>query len=166
MKPKLTVICVFFLTWVLCPIVGGQVGILPKKDTQLKEVGDEKFRPGDVWTYKTREGEKNSHITVLKIESSPELGIIVHVAVDGIRLANCHGGPEPDNIPHMPFARRALEESVTENIATGGQVPDYQEGYKEWRAAYEKKRAGIYIISVSDAIGVAEETYRKGAGCE
>ena len=100
------------------------------------------------------------------MESSPELGVIVHVAVDQIKLANCHGGPSPDAVPHMPFARKALDGSVTKKIASQQPLPDYREGYQEWKAAYGKKKAGIYVISVAKAVAVAEKPYRSGIGCE
>jgi hypothetical protein len=142
-----------------------QVGILPKKDVTLKESTDEKFTVGDVWEYQTRRGEKHSRITILRIDESPELGTIVHVGVDNVRLANCHRGPDPDSVPHMPFARKALEGSVAKKVASDQPLPDYEEGYREWREAYEQKHAGIYVVSVADAVSVAEKTFQKGIGC-
>lgn len=149
-----------------CIGLRAQVGVLPKKDVTLKEIADEKFRVGDVWEYQTRQGEEHSRITILRVDESPELGTIVHVGVDNVRLANCHGGPEPDSIPHMPFARKALEESVSKKVASGQPLPDYEEGYREWREAYEQKRAGIYVVSVGGAVSVAEKTFQAGNGCK
>jgi len=129
-------------------------------------VSDEKFKVGDVWEYETRKGEEKSNITILKVEDSPELGVIVHIAVERIKLANCHGGISPTSVPHMPFARRALDASVRNKIASGRQVPDYREGYEMWKEAYSKKTAGVYTVAVSAAVGIAEKTYRSGIGCE
>jgi len=143
-----------------------QVGILPKNDVALKETTDEKFRVGDVWEYQTRKGEKHSRITILRLDESPELGTIVHIGVDKVRLSNCHGGPEPDAVPHMPFARNALKGSVIKKVATDQPLPDYEEGYREWRAAYEQKHAGIYVVSVAEAVSVAEKTFQRGNGCK
>ena len=61
----------------LCAGGVAQIGALPKNDTRLSDASDPKFHVGDVWEYKTRPGEGNSRLTVLKIDSSPELGIIV-----------------------------------------------------------------------------------------
>lgn len=146
--------------------LSAQIGVLPQKDTTLSVTTDEKFKVGDEWQYITRKGEEKSTLIILKIESSPELGVIVHVAVNRIRLANCHGGPEPNSVPHMPFSRRALDESVTKRAASERPLPDYEDGYEEWKEAYAKKRAGIYVVSVSKAVAVAEKTYRSGIGCE
>jgi len=149
-----------------CVRANAQVGVLPTKDVTLKESTDEKFKVGDVWEYQTRKGEEHSRITILRVDQSPELGTIIHVAVDNIRLANCDGGPEPDSIPHMPFARKALRGSVSKKAASDQRLPDYEEGYREWRQAYEQKRAGIYVIGVADAVSVAEKTFQSGNGCK
>jgi len=45
-------------------------------------------------------------------------------------------------------------------------LPNFREGYEEWKEAYSKKKAGIYIVRVASAVGVAEKTYRSGIGCE
>jgi hypothetical protein len=74
---------------------------------------DSKFRPGQVWQYNARAHEKGSTLTILKVESLPKLGVIIHIRVDKVRLRNCTGGPGPDNFQHMPFAREAIERSVT-----------------------------------------------------
>src|SRR6266404_426854 len=143
-----------------------QIGVAPKKDTTLQDATDAKFKPGDVWEYTTREGEERSTLTILKVDNSPELGVIVHIGVEKIKLANCRGGPSPESVPHMPFARKALDDSVTKKIASNRPLPNFREGYEEWKEAYSKKKAGIYIVGVSSAVGVAEKTYRSGIGCE
>jgi hypothetical protein len=65
----------------------------------------------------------------------------------------------------MPFARRALDASVKNKVASGQPLPDYSDGYAEWKEAYSEKKVGIYVISVSKAVAVAEKTYRSGIGC-
>jgi len=128
---------------------------------QPTEVTDAKFRPGQVWQYKTRSHERSSTLTILKVESLPNVGTIIHIRVDKVRLRNCTSGPEPDNFQHMPFARDAIERSVTKVVSTGS-VPDFQEGYDEWRSAC----GGVYTITVAEAIQAAEDTFRKNLGCQ
>jgi hypothetical protein len=125
-------------------------------------VKDSKFRPEQVWAYKNRTGEDKSFLTILKIESLPKVGTIIHIRVDNIRLRNCTGGPEPDNFQHMPFTRDAIERSVTKLQKESSDVPDYQAGYDEWRAAC----GGVYTVTVAEAVAVGEATFRKGVGCE
>lgn len=121
---------------------------------------DSKFHPGQVWQYSTRPDEKGSTLTILKVESLPKVGLIVHVRVDKVRLRNCTGGPEPDNFAHMPFTREAIDHSVTK-LVKEGEVPAFQNGYDEWRNAC----GGVYTISVAEAIAAGEETFRKNLGC-
>jgi hypothetical protein len=143
-----------------------QVGVLPKNDVTLTDTTDSKFRIGDVWEYETRKGDEHSRLTIVKIDNSPELGLIVHIGVDNVRFTNCHGGPEPEAVPHMPFARKALEASVTKRVASEHPLPDFQGGYQEWKAAYSKRHAGVYVISVAAAVSIAEKTFRAGIGCK
>lgn len=124
------------------------------------ETKDSKFRPGQVWQYKTRSHEQNSTLTILKIESLPKLGTIIHIRVEKIRLRNCTGGPEPDKFEHMPFARDAIERSVTKLLKESS-VPDFHDGYDQWRSDC----GGAYTITVAEAITVGEETFRKNLGC-
>src|SRR6266566_2824100 len=50
---------------------------------------DSKFHAGQVWPYNTRPHEKGSTLTILKVESLPKLGVIIHIRVDKVRLRNC-----------------------------------------------------------------------------
>jgi hypothetical protein len=153
-------------TVLLCLVVNAQVGVMPKKDVTLEQTTDEKFRVGDVWEYQARKGEERSRITILRVDDSPEIGIIVHIGVDNVHFSNCHGGPEPDAVRHMPFARKALDASVRNKLASGQPLPSYEDGYQEWRDAYAQKHAGVYVASIADAVSVAEKTFQKGIGCE
>jgi hypothetical protein len=144
-----------------------QVGVRPTKNVKLKDANDSKFAVGDVWEYHTRPGESGSRVTIVKLDHSPDLGVIVHVAVDGIKLANCNDGPEPNNVAHMPFARKAFESSVIKKIASKRELPvGWKDGYEDWSSAYADKKAGIYVISIADAVGVAEKTFQHGNGCD
>ena len=121
---------------------------------------DSKFHPGQVWQYKTRPNEKGSTLTILKVESLPKLGLIVHIRVDKIRFRNCTSGPEPDKFEHMPFTREAIDQSVTK-LVRQDEVPAFQSGYDAWRKAC----GGVYTISVAEAIAVGEHTFRRNLGC-
>jgi hypothetical protein len=133
----------------------------PRSCPEPVETTDSKFHPGQVWEYKTRRHEKGSTLTILKVESLPKLGTIIHVRVEKIRLRNCTGGPEPDTFEHMPFSREAIERSVTKFVKETS-TPSFQSGYDEWRNAC----GGVYTITVAEAIKVAEDGFRKNLGCE
>jgi hypothetical protein len=141
------------------------IGLVAAKSPKgfLKEVTDPKYKPGQVWSYKTRPGEKNSTLTVLRVEAVGAKRI-VHIRVDKIRLKNCLGGPEPDNIEHMPFSREALDQSVIASVRTVP-LPNFESGYHEWRTAWNAGKAGFYTITVAEAVEVSQKTFSKGLGC-
>jgi hypothetical protein len=56
---------------------------------------DSTYTPGQVWSYNTRPGEASSTVTILRVERTPKLGVIVHVRIDGVQFKNCKGGPAP-----------------------------------------------------------------------
>ncbi len=161
MKSRVAVLALFVTL-----TASGQIGVLPKSDFHLKDAADTKFHPGDIWEYKTRAGEEGSRLTVLKVDSSPELGAIVHIAVDNLTWRDCQDNAVAESIPHMPFARKAVDASVTRRIGTTQSIPDYKPGYKLWKEDYSKGHAGIYVIEVQNAVSVAETNWRSGIGCE
>jgi hypothetical protein len=122
---------------------------------------DPKFHPGQVWKYKARPGEEQSFMTILRVEKVARFGTVLHVRVDKIRLRNCTGGPEPDTIEHMPFARDAVERSVTKLEREISEVPNYRQGYDDWRNSC----GGVYTVTVSEAIAVDQATFSKSLGC-
>src|SRR5215471_6731312 len=131
----------------------GTLAIAKVETGPLKEVKDDKYEPGQVWSYKTRPGEETSTFTVLRVEEAPKGKRIIHIHVDGIRLKNCTGGPEPDTVAHMPFARESIEASSTKKLRTVP-IPSFEEGYAEWRKGWDAGKAGYYTITVSEAVDV------------
>ena len=130
----------------------------------LKEIKDEKYKPGQVWSYKTRTGEEASTFTVLRVDTDPEGKHIVHIHIDGIRLKNCTGGPDTDTVSHMPFAKELIDASAVKNLRTA-KVPSFEDGYSEWRKGWDTGRAGVYAITVSEAIEQMQKALDKARGC-
>jgi hypothetical protein len=125
----------------------------------LSEVLTGRYHVGDTWNYKTRPGEEGSTLTVVKVESTPKLGVIVHVSLVGLRVHSKHAPTGiSDRIAHMPFSADAVDRSVTTVVARATLLPDFKEGYDEWRTAFDQNKAGIFTISVADAVGVVEST--------
>jgi hypothetical protein len=89
------------------------------------------------------EGDLRGHFYVVSTggKRRRELGVIVHIAVASIMLANCHGGLSPESVPHMPFARKALDDSVTKKAASNRPLPNARKGYEAWKEAYSKKES-------------------------
>ena len=132
-----------------------------KQCAEPQAATDPKFSPGQVWSYRMRKGEESSTVTVLRIESLPKIGVIVHVRISGIHLKNCSEGPSPENIGHAPISREALDRSVTKLIEQGRTLPDYEEGYNQWRQAC----GGVYTISVADVVQADEQTFNSQTNC-
>ena len=128
---------------------------------QPQLVADSKFVPGQVWRYKTRPGEENSTVTILRVEKTPKLGTIVHVRVDGVRFTNCTGGPSPTAIEHAPLSRAALEASVTGKVGSVPKVPDHAAGYQDWLSHC----GGVYMITVDRVVGTDDASFSAGLGC-
>ena len=118
-----------------------------------RNVSDVRFTPGQVWTYAARSSEPASTFTILEIDRSEKLGIIVHVRVDGLAL-RAPNGRELRSIEHMPFTRDALLMSVVRLSGQVKQMPT-MEGYDRWASDC----GGVYTISVAEAVEVAEETF-------
>jgi hypothetical protein len=115
------------------------------------------FVPGQVWTYTTRPGEEGSRIVICRVEEDPKLGEIVHIHVNGVRLKNKHA-PDgfSDQIGHMPYSGDALRKSVGKIERAGTALPHFEDGYQEWRSAFDNGKAGVWTASVSEAIAGME----------
>jgi hypothetical protein len=120
------------------------------------------YKAGQVWSYKTRKHEEPSTLTVLMVETDSEFGNIVHISVTGLKLKNPVSANGPiDTIGHMPFTEKAIDKSVIKLIKEDGELPEFNEGYDEWRLAFQNRKAGIYKISVSEAVEKAEKNLNK-----
>lgn len=115
------------------------------------------FSSGQVWTYNTRVGEESSRIIVCRVEEDPKLGQIVHIHVNGLRLKNKRApGGFSDQIGHMPYSGDALRKSVLRLESTGIALPGFEEGYQEWRGAFDQGKAGVWTAPLSEAIAGME----------
>ncbi len=117
-----------------------------------------KYKPGQKWSYKTRPGEEDSYLIVLKVDKHPVLGDIIHIALRKLKMKNEHlpEGSFSENVDHMPFSQEALDNSDLKLLEEKTDLPDFAEGYQLWREAFEAKRAGVYSITVAAAVNVME----------
>jgi hypothetical protein len=124
----------------------------------LVDTDEGNYHVGERWNYETRQGDEGSLLTILKVESSPTAGVIVHISVDGLRISSPHApNGVYDTIGHMPFAEASIDASVTSRVAVGAPVPD-SEGYDEWRRSFDAGEAGIFAISVAEAVDFMAQT--------
>jgi len=120
------------------------------------------FAEGQVWSYKTRKGEEVSRVLLNKIETDPKLGKIFHISVSGVKVKNPHisGGISTD-LPHFPVSEETLKKSLTKLAGKSQPNPDYLDGYRTWKTAFNKGEAGVFTIDVADIVGVIEQAINK-----
>jgi hypothetical protein len=115
-----------------------------------------KFHAGQIWAFTPPTNQPNAKLTVLRVEDGGKLGTIVHVAISDVMYGNGQ-----TQINHMPFAEAAVERSITTLERESGPVPDFLEGYRQWRKAYDAGKGGIFTISVAEAFDAVTSVARE-----
>ncbi len=130
---------------------------------QFSDPSRPNYKPGQVYTYRTRPSEKKSLLTILKVEPYGA-GTVVHVYISDVAIQNSDA---PDGvstfISHMPFAQQAVDQSVTQLVDQKPQLPDYEEAYASWKEQAERRKAGVFMIPVAQAIDGIEKAFQTGA---
>lgn len=119
------------------------------------------FQVGQVWSYKTRKQEPNSRLQILKIDVISSTEKFIHIAIVDLKIATTEEGRFVDRIGHLPLSEVALRKSVVKLISNKEPLPDFHEGYGMWRKAFDAGKAGVFEVSVSEAVQFVEETYKQ-----
>ena len=127
---------------------------------------DVDIQEGQCWSYNTRAGEETSFVVIRKVEVDARLGEIIHISVFGLKFPNPNApGGFTTEAGHLPVAGRSVRSSLKERIdrvaPTG---PDWREGYKMWREAFDAGKAGVFTISIGECVGVIEEAAKRNGG--
>jgi hypothetical protein len=108
------------------------------------------FSPGQVWTFHLDPSEPAATLTVLKVETLPQLGEVVFISVSATRMPS---GILKDL--RFPMARAALERSIV-SLVRMDEVKFDPRQYEAW-----KSRSGyLYSTSVSDAMELVRKSKR------
>ena len=118
------------------------------------DVADEKYKPGQVWSYKTRAGEVDSTATVCRVDSFGMGDVTIHVFFDGIQILSASGKAYTE-VTHAPISKEAMDRSVTQLIRDGVPLPDYEGAYKVW---LNEDGAGVFCITLAEILDVLEIT--------
>ena len=123
---------------------------------------DEKFEVGQIWNYETRKGEENSTIQIVKIDKYENEEAFIHISVKGLKMKNpeIQGGISK-TIGHLPFTRKSILESVTKMVNSKDELSDFEDGYQNWKEAFEAEKGGVFTISVSEAVKYVEDTMKQ-----
>lgn len=125
---------------------------------ESKQNNEEEFKAGQLWNYHTRPGEENSRLMILKVERYEAQGVVIHIALKGLRIANPNDpGKLMEEAGHIPFSKEAILNSVTNLDSEGNALPDFMEGYLQWKQAFDAKKAGVFSVNVSEAVKFLEE---------
>ena len=116
------------------------------------------LKSGQIWKYNTRKGEEKSRVIILKVEDYEKRGQVVHIAVNGIKIKNenIEGGILRE-IGHLPFDKEALKNSLTELESTTTKLPEFMDGYLQWKEAFDKEKGGIFTIQLSEAVDFVDK---------
>lgn len=119
-----------------------------------------KFFVGQVWKYNHRPSEPDSRVFIVRIDADdPEHGNIIHIYISNLSIPNPDAvGGKTIYIGHMPYDQDALERSVTELESETKELPDYEDGYRLWKAAFDDSQAGVFDVPVSEAIKFVEKS--------
>ena len=138
-----------------------------KKENSGNDFEDDKFKVGQIWDYQNRTGEEISKITILKVEKYYGKEIVIHIYVNGLKIKNeLRSNGVSDDIGHLPMSKESLNKSVTKLISENNNLPDFKEGYENWKEAFDNKKGGIFTINVSEAVQFVEETMKSGKKTE
>ncbi|HEX8143891.1 MAG TPA: hypothetical protein VF553_14930 [Pyrinomonadaceae bacterium] len=140
-----------------CSVLGVVAAYGTGQDSELKDTTESRYKVGQIWSYKTRPNEKKSSFIVLKVENHPKLGNIVHIALRDLKLKKPNGD-FIETAGHLPFAEEAINKSAVKLLKEKADLPDYEEGYGMWREAFDAGKAGIYTITIAEAVDVMETT--------
>lgn len=142
-----------FLNW-----LSGFKGPKDNRDFQ-----DDTFKVGQIWKYKTRSGEEHSTLTILKVEKYDKAGVVIHIYVNGLKIKSPQRPTDNINeIGHLPLSKDAMIESVTSLVSSANRLPDFREGYNNWKEAFDNNKGGFFTIVVSDAVKYVEEAMNSG----
>ena len=121
-----------------------------------------KYKAGQVWSYKTRPNEADSKITILKVESRPPIGNVLHISIQGLSIKNPRS--KEGLVATMPFAtfsEDAINTSFLSLIKENAELPHYQEAYEEWRQRHEEQQGGVFTIPVAEAVSLMEKNMNR-----
>lgn len=119
--------------------------------------GEGRFEDRQVWRYRTRAGEEGSRVVVGRVERWERLGVVVHVRLTGLRLANPRiAGGLSGTIDHLPLSEQALGDSVLELTTEPPDLAGFEDGYASWREAFDRGQAGVFSVPLPEVLAFVE----------
>ena len=123
-----------------------------------QNVWDPRFTPGQHWSYRARPIDKDSTLTINKIDYIPDIGFVVHIEVDHVDFDDIPGDRPRNNDRREYFAMRrdSLDASVLEILGISQVVGPQPFNYHLWQA----NCAGLtYGTTVADTLKTLQDEY-------
>ena len=120
---------------------------------------NEKYKEGQVWSYKTRENESNSKLYIVKIEYNKTIGKIYHIYIDNLNIKNPYQKSKiQNNLSHSPVSEKTLDDSVIKIVTAKYENNiNISDGYVAWKEAFDDGKAGVFTIPVNEIIQCIED---------
>jgi hypothetical protein len=125
----------------------GSAGVSLRKECAVPVVvSDSTCGPGQVSSYKARPGGRSSTVTILRVETLPKAGVIVHVRIDGV------GSRTAQECPRLPPCNMLF---LPKRQSTRAWI-DNSERLLQYQSSRMITRAGSNIVGVLTPLTVAE----------
>ena len=126
----------------------------------IEKKHNNQYEVGQIWEYETRTGEEKSTLTIVNIEKNKLDDTIINVYINNLKIKNqAVKNGISDTIQHLPFGIKSINNSVTKLIGFTKTLPDYNEGFNEWKSLYDIGEAGIFdITTLKETIDLMEIT--------
>lgn len=113
------------------------------------------YEVGQIWSAKGRAKDPEPKLIVLKIERGEAVDDVVFVAVAGVKVC-LPTGQCGDVFTPLAISKRALDQSVKEQIGHSDQLPDFEKGYQFWKDGRAKGAAVTIDVPLAEALDEIE----------
>lgn len=101
---------------------------------------------GQKYSFSIEGNHPDPHFVVCKIDLDHGKEI-VSISFGGLKFINPHSDTGfGETISHAPVEKKALLNDQIKLLESGVELPEYEEGYKTWRQAFEAGDGGYFTI--------------------
>ena len=118
------------------------------------------YEIGQIWEYQTRSSEEKSRLTIVAMTKHENFGTIFSVHLDKLKIIFPHNEDGLlHTMTHIPCTQSVIDKSVTNLIEVTKKLPDYEDGYQEWKSEFDKGNAGVFGGTIMEIIATMETSF-------